>query len=208
MTWTALSPDGSKSVKQNTMPMAQNTAYTEATLNNDHFWNIGVDEDGHHRRMSMENYADTAIGAPIDSPIPTGMDGVHYLRELAGFSQPFYRNVNSIMPLLGIRAIALFTKVTAVLPTVQTLVYSYNTTSVIQQTANRYEINFTNALPNNNYIILGGGISNVNINTACSFSASSDPGLGQKNTGGCIFLLSSASTPDSIQQGWIVCFGG
>lgn len=205
--WSSLSPDGSKSVKQNTAPMAANTAYTETTLNNDHFWNIGVDEDGYHKRVSMENYTDTATGAPIDSPIPVGMDGVHYLRELAGFAQPFYRNINSIMPLLGIRAIAVFNNVPGNAP--QTLVYSYNVTSVIRQTpAGRYEANFITSVPSDNYVILGGGISGINADTACSFSASSAIGLGNKNMNGFIFLLSSAVAPANIQQGWIVCFGG
>lgn len=96
MVWTSLSPDGSKSVKQNQAPMAANTVYTESTLNNDHFWNIGTDEDGYHRKISMMNYAETATGAPADPTIPTGLDGVIYLKTANGTVQGFYRNVVGI----------------------------------------------------------------------------------------------------------------
>lgn len=96
MVWSSVSPDGSKSVKQNTSPMAANTVYTETNLNKDHFWNIGTDEDGHHKAINMENYADTAIGAPADAPIATGMDGVVYLKTVAGTVQGFYRNAAGI----------------------------------------------------------------------------------------------------------------
>lgn len=96
MVWSSLSPDGALSVKQNTAPMAANTVYTETTLNNDHFWNIGADEDGYHRKVSMESYADTAIGAPVDAPIPTGMDAVYYLKPANGRIAGFYRNASGI----------------------------------------------------------------------------------------------------------------
>ena len=96
MVWNSTWPDGSKSVKQNTIPGQQNTTYTETTLNNDHFWNIGTDEDGHHRAINMLNYADTASGAPADAPIATGMDGVFYLKTTSGRVQGFYQNAAGI----------------------------------------------------------------------------------------------------------------
>ena len=99
MVWNSNSPDGTKSVKQNTTPMLQNTAYTELTLNNDHYWNIGVDEDGHHKSVQMEDFANSAVGAPADAPIATGMNGCMYLRTVSGSDssiQGFYRNVAGI----------------------------------------------------------------------------------------------------------------
>lgn len=96
MVWNSLYPDGTKSVKQNTLPGQQNTTYSETTLNQDHFWNIGTNEDGNHKRVSMEDYASTAIGAPADSPIPTGMDGVYYLKPANGRIAGFYRNASGI----------------------------------------------------------------------------------------------------------------
>jgi len=96
MVWNSLWPDGAKSVKQNTIPGQQNTTYTETTMNNDHFWNIGTDEDGYHRKVSMENYADTFVGAPADPTVPPGMDGSLYLKTVSGRVQGFYRNGNGI----------------------------------------------------------------------------------------------------------------
>ena len=99
MVWNSLWPDGSKSVKQNTTPGQQNTAYTENTLNNDHYWNIGTDEDGHHKSVQMKNFINSASGAPADAPIATGMDACIYLRTVSGDDpriQGFFRNANGI----------------------------------------------------------------------------------------------------------------
>ncbi len=96
MTWNSIYPDGAKSVRQNVTPGQQNTTYTQTNMNKDHFWNIGTDEDGHHRAINMENYTDTAIGAPVDAPIATGMDGVFYLKQVNSRIQGFYRNSNGI----------------------------------------------------------------------------------------------------------------
>jgi len=96
MPWNSLWPDGAKSVKANTAPGQQNTGYTETNMNKDHFWNIGTDEDGHHRAVNMMNYADTATGAPADAPIATGFDGVFYVKQVNGRNAGFYRNSNGI----------------------------------------------------------------------------------------------------------------
>lgn len=96
MVWSSLSPDGTKSVKANVSPMQQNTTYTETTMNVDHFWNIGGDEDGHHKAINMEEYANVAVGNPDDAPIASGMDGVIYLKEAAGTIQGFFQNAAGI----------------------------------------------------------------------------------------------------------------
>ena len=93
MAWNSISPDGAISVKANTVPMQDNTTYTETTMNIDHFWNIGVNEDGRHKQVQMPvTVGDIALGA--------GMDGGMYLRETQTGSnariQGFYRNVNGI----------------------------------------------------------------------------------------------------------------
>ena len=89
MVWNSLWPDGTKSVKQNTTPGQQNTTYTETTLNNDHYWNIGVNEDGHHKKVSMPTSAS-------DPAIPAGMNGVHYIKTANSTIQGFYRNASGI----------------------------------------------------------------------------------------------------------------
>lgn len=96
MVWNSSWPDGTQSVKQNEAPGQQNTTYIETEMNKDHFWDIGADEDGRHRAVNMENYADTAVGAPTDPTIATGMDGVMYLKTTSGRVQGFYRNASGI----------------------------------------------------------------------------------------------------------------
>ena len=99
MVWNSLWPDGSKSVKQNTTPGQQNTTYIENSMNNDHYWNIGVDEDGHHRSIQMKQFINSAIGAPADAPIATGMDGAMYLKAVAGTDPPSDGNQGEHSPI-------------------------------------------------------------------------------------------------------------
>jgi len=92
MPWNSTSPDGTKSVKANTPTMQQNTTYTETTLNADHFWNIGVDEDGHHKQVQCPKLASDLV-------LSAGMDGGMYYKEVSASNsqvQGFYRNVNGI----------------------------------------------------------------------------------------------------------------
>ena len=90
MVWTSLSPDGTKSVRTNVPVMAANTTYTETTLNVDHYWNIGVDEDGHHKQVQMPKQAS-------DITLGTGMDGGTYLKETSyGRIEGFFRNTNGV----------------------------------------------------------------------------------------------------------------
>lgn len=105
MVWNTTAPDGTKSVKANTTILQANTTYTEETLGNntatgrqkDHFWNVGVDEDGHHRAVRMQNYAETYTGAPADPVLGSGIDGAIYIKDTAeGRTEGFYRNVNGI----------------------------------------------------------------------------------------------------------------
>lgn len=89
MTWNAVSPNGTISVKSNTTPMQQNTTYTEMTLNVDHYWNIGTDEDGHHLQVQM-------VKKDSDLTLDTGMDGGMYLKETTDRVEGFYRNDEGI----------------------------------------------------------------------------------------------------------------
>lgn len=92
MVWSATSPDGALSVAANTPIMAANTTYTQTTMNVDHYWNIGVDEDGHHKQVQMPvSSADITLG--------TGMNGGLYLRTVSASNariEGFYRNVNGV----------------------------------------------------------------------------------------------------------------
>ncbi len=89
MPWNTTYPDGSKSVKQNETPGQQNTTYTKTTMNNDHYWDFGSNEDGRHKYTNMPVQAS-------DPSIATGMDGIHYLKSDGSRIEGFYRNANGI----------------------------------------------------------------------------------------------------------------
>lgn len=89
MAWHSTNPDGTKSVKANESIGQDNTTYTETTMNKDHFWNIGTDEDGRHNVVNMPTQTS-------DPSIATGMDGVRYLKSDGTRIQGFYRNANGI----------------------------------------------------------------------------------------------------------------
>lgn len=212
MVWNSTCPDGAQSVKANVAIQQQNTTYTENTLGNstntskDHFWNIGVDEDGHHRAVQMMDYADSYTGAPASPTLASGMDLAIFARTIGSAIEPMARNAGGILQLLGIRAYAVFNNAAG--NVAQTLVSSYNVSSVTRQTTGRFSIAYSTALPTDNYLILGGGISSAGIDTPCTFSASGTT-LGNKNSTSAIFLLYSGSTAnDNLLQGWVVVFGG
>ena len=82
MPWNSISPVGNRSVRFNRTAMNQNTTYIEEIMGNntvignakDHYWNIGANEDGYHRKVSLKN-----TGALINPP-PT-FDGVIYVNN-------------------------------------------------------------------------------------------------------------------------------
>ena len=125
MPWNSVWPNGAVSVKANETPGLENTTYTETTLNNDHYWNIGSDEDGRHKFVNMPNQ-------DPEPSIATGMDGLLYAFENVS-SQPFFKNNDSVMQLLGIRAMAVFNSS-------GTLAYGYNVASVTNTATGRFTV--------------------------------------------------------------------
>lgn len=89
MPWNSINPNGGVSVKANETIGQQNTTYTETTMNNDHYWNIGSNEDGRHKYVNMPVQGS-------DPSISTGMSGIVYLKSDGSRVQGFYRNVNGI----------------------------------------------------------------------------------------------------------------
>lgn len=212
MVWNSNCPDGSKSVKANVTIQGQNTTYTEDTLGNstntskDHFWNIGVNEDGHHRAVQMIDYADTYVGAPASPALAADMDLAIFARTIGSSIEPMARNGVSIMQLLGIKAYAVFNNVAG--NVAQTLVSSYNVTSVARQATGRFIVTYATALDSSNYLVLGGGMSSAGIDNICTFSCTGID-LTQKNTTNVLFNLYSGLTANNnIRQGWFVVFGG
>ena len=218
MAWNALCPDGSKSVKDNNPIILANTVYTSATMNVDHFWAVGVNEDGHHLQIQMPKTE--VAGVPADVVLAAGMDSVLYAKKKTATESTAQQDVNSylrnstdnIMQLLGIRACVIWNIVAGGDPTNQAIVYSHNVSSVARQTPGRYQINYTTALPSNNYLVLGGGMEETVDTTFSSLygSVASGSAVGvRKNQNACIFVLRSpALVLTNAMQGWFICFGG
>lgn len=94
MVWNTVYPDGTQSVGANVPIGLQNTSYTKTTLNNDHFWDVGTDEDGHHRYVQMPQ--NQVGGTPTNPTLATGMDGVMYLKETNSRVEGFYKNAAGV----------------------------------------------------------------------------------------------------------------
>ena len=172
MVWMSTSPDGSKSVKQNESIVQANTTYIEETLGNstntdkDHYWNIGSDEDGHHRAAQFKNYEDSYTGAPTDPVLATAMVTALYARNSTGFM----RDAGGIAQLLGIRAFAVFDNVAG--NVAQTLTASFNVTSVTRQATGRFSVAYSNPLPSDNYLVIGSGMQATDNSTFSPLSLS------------------------------------
>ncbi len=234
MTWTSISPDGAKSVKQNTPIMLANTAYTKDTMNVDHFWDESATADGHHRFMQTQatNDADKSIGT--DATLATLMDLVYYSRYKTPTestaqqdSQPFAISQNSsnpaiqaVLQILGIRACGVF-NVDVGSGTVSSVVYSHNlrpqnmgNAGVTRNGTGRYQIFFENALPSSNYLILGGCIYGPNVDTThpLNFNVTSGVDLSNIKTPTFFRFITTDPTASNAKvdpmQAWFVVFGG
>jgi hypothetical protein len=108
MPWNSTFPNGALSVKANETPGQENTTYIETTMGNDpvgtntaavrdHFWDVGSDEDGHHRFIQSVGF--TVGSDPEDPVLGTGMDSVLYAKEVSddvGRVEWFHRNAQGI----------------------------------------------------------------------------------------------------------------
>jgi len=114
-----------------------------------HFWNQDAHKDGHHIFVQCPAY--TSGGSPADPALATDMDGVFYPRQVtkqdsSTENYAFYRNTAGIV-LLGIRA--------AVNIEGTTIRWQHNISSVTSPSEGVYIINFSTALPSNNYVVSG-----------------------------------------------------
>lgn len=196
MPWNSTAPDGTQSVKANESTLQDNTTYTETEMNKDHYWNTSANQDGHHTKVEMDNQA----AAPA---LSAGMDGMFYALENVS-SQPYFQNTADIMQLLGIRACAVFDSAGA-------LAYSYNVSGVVRDSAGKFTITYSSALPNTNYLVLGGAMRNdadtskeLIFYVQAAAAVATTKGLASvkvmcKSDGG--------SLTDPLQM-WAVCFGG
>lgn len=195
-TWETTAPDGSKSVKKNETILQNNTTYVKANLDLDHYWDDSSTTDGYHRKISM-------VDQVSDPSIPGSMDGLIYLLENVS-SQPHFRNADSIMQLLGIRAMVVWSGAS-------TIDYQYNVASVAQGSTGFFTITYTTALPNTNYLVLGNAIrNNSSSSSEMVFSMQGATALSSvKTTGLCkVQIKSDGGTGHTPLQAWAVIFGG
>jgi len=198
--WNTTAPDGTKSVKANETILQANTTYIETTEAVDHYWNIGADEDGHHKQVQMVK---KAVAPTLDA----GMDSFLYAFDNVE-TEMFLRNNTSIMQLLGIKACVVFNYAAGA---AQTIIYSYNVTSVTRTSTGKYTVTYTTALPTNKYLVLGNAIRN-NADTGKGIQLSLQGALAVntvKSTATCKIVTNSqaGSVVDPLQT-WVVCFGG
>lgn len=216
MPWNSSWPIGSQSVATNRPTGAQNTTYIEDTMNVDHFWNIGSNEDGHHQFVQSPKFE--AGGVPADPTLATGMDGVLYYKKKTSAESPDYQAVlpffkdgdgtPNVMEMLGIRACAVWTWTGAAI----TENYTHNA-SVTRTSQGLYKLTFDTALPSVNYLVFADGIKNkastvegLTIRVVDATAVST-----VKKTTEVTVVIKSALDQNTVLdplQAWVVCFGG
>lgn len=230
--WSSTAPLGSVSVRANKSILQNNITYIETYMGNsilgtntnavrDHFWDVSGDLDGRHRFMNSVGF--TVGGTPTDPEIGANMDGVFYFKQKSNIEstvqqdvQLFYRNVPQIMQVLNIRAMGVFTGSSSN-PTQAQVLYSHNlalqaagTPGIVHTATGRYTITFANALPSQNYLVLGLGIRDgaAEEDLIMYIRGSSDINNVKTTTSVKIgFKTSNGSHHDPL-QGWFVIFGG
>ncbi len=224
MVWSSISPDGSKSVKQNAPVMAANTVYTETTMNVDHFWNKGSTLNGHHQFVQTQATNDADKTLPTNPTIATDMDLAYYSRFKTPFEstasqspEPFaLSSATSVMQILGMRACVVFNAST-VTPLQANVVYAHNMQAQpngvvrVPQTGGTgdYAIQFQNALPSSNYMVFASGITAAG--NGCIGVVKSGTLTQYKTTASVRVQFYSINAPTVLVdpvQAWVICFGG
>lgn len=220
MVWRTTCLDGAQSAAANVSITQDNTDYIQKVMgdvsNNDrdHFWNIDeASKDGRHRQVQMQNFADIYSGAPTTPTLATGMDLALSVLTNGSLPEVVLKNSSGIMQLLGIRAYAIWTFVAGGDPTTQTLLNSYNVSLVQLQSDARFKITFATALPNENYVVFCGGMSqsgNSEFNITNGSVPSGTAVTARKRDVDCLMVLRTGANavPSTLLQGWFLAFGG
>lgn len=201
MVWHSTAPDGGVSVATNRPTLQDNTTYTETTLNVDHFWNIGTNEDGRHQFVQSPSYGS-------DPTLGTGMDQVFYANTVGADVQPVVQNDTYVMPLAAIRASGVF----SVSGGTVTEVLYHNISGISRTATGNFTASFDTNLPSNEYFVFGGAIYNGAGNKILNFNiqGTTNASLNNVKTTSQIMFRTTDETntrADPIQC-WFVCFGG
>ena len=204
MTFVTTWPDGTKSVKVNETAGAANMAYIQTKQRLDHYWGEDAAKDGHHRKVEMPKQT----SAPA---LSASMDGLMYFLDNVS-TEPFYRNTGGIMQMLGIRAMAVFQGTAVTGDATQDYSYNVVATTGVQRTAKGlYEITYSTALPNTNYLVLGGAMRNdgtVTKELIFYVQAATAVATTKSTTVVKVMCKGDGGTLYDPLQMWAVCFGG
>ena len=103
MPWNNPVIDGDDSVAANKTPLNQNSAYTETTMQKDHFWDDATSSnDGRHNVVQMPNQSS-------DPSLGTGMKGAVYCKEVSEVKgggvndELFFKNATNVFQISGVQ---------------------------------------------------------------------------------------------------------
>lgn len=204
MPWNTVCPDGTKSVKNNTTILQENTTYTDTYMNIDHYWGVDATQDGRHQQVTMK-----IPGVP---PTPgLNMDSVLYCDTSTTQVEPFFHNNVTLMQLLGIRAYAVFNIAAG---RIVTVVNSHNVASVTAVvSAGIFNVSFVaGAMASDNYQVLGGciGYSALTDFNPWRLAVASGTSVASRKSTTQVIITTGYAYDISADpmQAWVLCFGG
>ena len=168
MTFDPNVPNASQSPGLFPAQMNTDLARLKTIINADHVFNdTAQSTDGAHRQMTM-------IARAIPVALPAGTNGILYAWvDGSGRTQMrFYNGVTDVQMTPGIVAMVNFDGSGAV--GAQTIRSQINVTSVMKVSTGIYTVNFTNAMPDTNYIVQITGHSQAGSGGACNGAVRGD----------------------------------
>lgn len=213
MAWLNSPVTGTNSVSANKAPINANHNYIAATMVVDHFWDdlpvAGV--DGHHQFVAGPGYE--TGGSPADPALPASCDFIFWAREITKDDTttenlPFMKNSEGHEFLLGVRA-ALNFSVTSpntggATPVIE---WQYNISSIMRDSQGKFTINYTNNMPNRNYIPAGNAYTTGNpltlhVLSQASYNTNVDPSFIK------VEFVDNNNTAFDPERGMILIMGG
>lgn len=172
MTWATNVPRGDLLPLTERPRFQGNWSYIQTNMRDDHFWDEDANKDGHHRKMSCVNIADTGVTLSGNDPanVDTGTNGMYYVRPKTSTEAPDAANqvVNGYFTARNTGDTANFYKQIGMSAMVTFSVsggaitqnggnnwdYQHNVSAVTRNSIGDYTITFSVAMPNTNYLVL------------------------------------------------------
>lgn len=214
MTWSDSPINGQQDVATNKSPINNAFTYIANSMKVDHFWdNANSNLDGHHQFVQMPK--NETGGVPANPAIATDMDGVFFCKDKTAteapdlqIAEPFYivnDGTRDQILQLGFRALVHF-------DSTGTIKYSHNVSSVNRTAEGRFTINFTTAMPTENYLVIAGGIRNTSdTNRVLAAGVQSSTSLASVMTTTSVKIIFSRNTANELKdplRAWVAIIGG